>query len=119
MLTDVTVIAEAAEAHWSGEDVPEEVTHPDTGEVVATMGYVSTDAWRGYWEATAADGWRKVGEGTNCGSWDDAPTGTSNAEVEAKIARLQAEYGEIVVVLGGSSNVFSQPYDVFARGGAA
>jgi hypothetical protein len=115
MKNGITVILEAAEAHWSGEDVPEIVTHPETGERVATMGYVSTDAWRGYWEATAADGWTKVGEGTNCGAWEDTPPGTSNDEVESEIDALQREHGEIVVVLGGSSNVFSQPYDVFAR----
>jgi hypothetical protein len=114
----ITVIADVANAHYAGEEVPETIEHPKTGEVIATMRYVSTDAWRGYWEAVPADGWQKVGEGSNCGSWDDAPPGTSDDEVEAKIRGLAKEYGDVVVIPGGSSNVFSMTFDVLARGEA-
>jgi hypothetical protein len=113
----VTVIADVANAHYAGDDVPETVEHPDTGETVAHIGYHSTDAWRGYYEAQAAPGWKVVDGGCNCGDWDDAPPGTSNAECEAQIRALAEEHGEIVVVICGGSNVFAVQYDVLARAG--
>lgn len=112
----VTIVADIADAHFSGEEVPETVEHPETGETIARIGWHRTDAWRGYHEATPADGWRVVGQGTSCGSWDDAPTGTSDAEVLEQLRRLADEHGEIVVVLCGTSNVFSLGFDVLARG---
>jgi hypothetical protein len=111
----ITVIADVANAHYAGEEVPETIEHPDTGEVVATMQYVSTDAWRGYWDAVPAEGWLKVGDGANCGSWEDTPPGTSDEETEVYIRGLAAEHGDVVVIVGGSSNVFSMTYDVLAR----
>lgn len=111
----ITVIADVANAHASGDETPDEVFHPETGELVATIGWVSTDAWRGYLEATPAAGWKRVGEGTNCGGWGDTPPGTSNEECEAQINVLAEEHGHVVVIPGGSSNVFSLPYDVLAR----
>lgn len=111
----VTVIPDVTNARGAGDDVPETVEHPETGELVATIGWHSTDAWRGYYEATPVAGWVKVGEGCNCGSWDDTPPGTSNEECEAQINELAEKYGDIVVVLGSSSNVFSLPFDVLAR----
>jgi hypothetical protein len=111
----VTVISEVADAHYGGEDVPDEVTHPETGEVVATTRYHSTDAWRGYWEVDPAEGWKKVGEGCNCGDWGDTPPGTSNAECEAQIRELVAEHGEVTVVLCGGSNLFALQFDCLAR----
>lgn len=114
-MAGVTVIGDVAEAHYGGEDVPETVSHPETGEEIARVEYVQTDGWRGYYEAKPADGWRKVGEGVNCGSWSDTPPGTSNEECEAQIAALAEEYGDVVVVLGGGSNVFAMQYDVLAR----
>lgn len=114
-MDNVTVIADVVNARNEGEDVPETVTHPETGETVATISWHATDGWRGWYEATPADGWVKVGEGTNCGNWDDTPPGTSNAECEAQIEALAEQYGEVVLVLGSSSNVFSMPYDVLAR----
>ena len=113
----ITVIAEFANAHAAGEEHPGFITHPETGERIAEMRWVSTDAWRGYWDAVPADGWKKVGEGTNTGSWSDSPRGTSNDEVEAEINLLAEEHGQVVVIVGGSSNVFSMPYDVLARVG--
>jgi hypothetical protein len=115
MNANVTVVSNVLDAHFSGEDMPEIVYHPETGEEIGRTTYVRTDAWRGYWEVIASDGWVKVGEGANCGSWEDTPTGTSNAEVEAKIEALAEKHGEVIVVLAGTSNVFSVGYDVFAR----
>lgn len=114
-IENVTVIAEVADAHYGGEDVPEAVTHPETGEVVGKPVYRSTDAWRGYWEIEPADGWEKIGGGVNCGYWDDTPPGTSTAECEAEIRALAADHEDVLVVLGGGSNVFAMQYDVLAR----
>lgn len=114
-LEGMAVIYDVPNARAVDEDVPEQVYHPDTGELVANISWHSTDPWRGYYEATPADGWRKVDEGCSCGSWDDAPPGTSDREVEAQLRALTEQYGEIVVVLGSSSNLFSLPFDVLAR----
>lgn len=111
----VTVIPDVANAHYGGEEVPEQVEHPETGEVIATIGYVRTDGWRGYLEATPVDGWQKVGDGCACGGWDDAPPGTSDREVYADLEKYAEEYGEIVVILCGGSNVFAMQFDVLAR----
>jgi hypothetical protein len=111
----VTVIPDVANAHYAGEDVPDEVYHPETGEHVAHVGYHHTDGWRGYYEAEPVDGWRKVGEGVNCGSWDDTPPGTSDEECQRQVEELAEEYGEVVLVLCGGSNVFALQYDVLAR----
>lgn len=114
-LEGVTVIPDVVNAFYSSVDVPETVEHPETGETVATIAWHSTDAWRGYYEATPVDGWKKVGEGCNCGDWDDTPPGTSNAECEAEIRELVAEHGNVVLVLCGGSNVFAMQYDILAR----
>lgn len=114
-IAGVTVIADVANAHYAGDEVPEQVVHPETGETVARVGYHSTDAWRGYYEAEPVEGWVKVGGGCNCGDWGDTPPGRSNAECEAEIEALAARHGEVVVVLCGGSNVFAMQYDVLAR----
>jgi hypothetical protein len=111
----VTVIGTVAEAHYSGEDVPSEVTHPDTGETIATIGWHASDGWRGWYESTPVDGWEKVGEGANCGAWEDTPPGTSNDEVEAYVNGLAETHDEVVVVVCGGSNVFAAQFDVLAR----
>ena len=112
----VTVVSTVSDAHFGGEDVPDEVEHPETGEVIGRTRYHQTDGWRGYWVVDAADGWKKVGEGCNCGDWDDTPPGTSNAECEAQVRALADEHGEVVVVTCGGSNLFAMQYDVFSRG---
>lgn len=113
--TNIIVINDVAEAHYGGDETPEEVTHPETGEVIATIAWHSSDAWRGYNEATPVDGWVKVGEGCNCGSWEDTPPGTSDSECEAQIRELAEKHGEVYVVLCGGSNVMAMQYDVLAR----
>jgi hypothetical protein len=111
----VTVVADVANAHFGGEDVPEVIEHPDTSEEIARISWHSTDAWRGYYEAEPLDGWAKVGDGCNCGDWDDAPPGTSNDECEAQLRELAEKHGEVVVVVCGGSNLFAMQYDVLAR----
>jgi len=116
LMQGVTVVNDVAEAHYGGsEDVPERVSHPDTGEVIATVAWESSGGYRGWYTATPVDGWVKVGEGCNCGSWDDAPPGTSDEECAAEVEALAAEHGEVVLVLCGGSNVFAMQYDVLAR----
>jgi len=112
----VTVISDVASAHYNGGHVPTYVRDA-TGERIARTRYVHTDAWRGYWtvEPVKCHHWRKVGDGCNCGTWEDAPPGTSDAECQEHLAELVAEYGEVVVVLCGGSNLFAMPYDVLAK----
>jgi hypothetical protein len=97
------------------EEMPEYIYDPDSGEEVARVVYRSTDAWRGYYDTEPTDGWVKVGDGTNCGSWGDTPPGTSNEECEAHVDALEAEHGEILLVIMPTSNVFAMGYDVYAR----
>jgi hypothetical protein len=115
LMPGVLVASDAIDAHYNGEDAPEFVLHPETGEAIASVGWHSIDAWRGYFEAEPLPGWNKVGEGCNCGDWDDTPPGTSNSECEAQIRELADEYDEVIVVLCGGSNVFAMQYDVLAR----
>ena len=49
----VTIVADVANAHYGGEEVPEVVLHPETGEEIASIGYVALDGWR---EATGVYG---------------------------------------------------------------
>lgn len=116
MLTDnVAVITSVIDARNEGEDVPDVVQHPYTNEDVATIDWHDSGGYRGWYEATPVQGWKKVGDGSNCGDWGDTPPGTSNAECEAQIEELAKQYEDIVVVLGGGSNVFCVQYDVLAR----
>lgn len=115
MIEGATVISDIADAHYGDGDMPDVIEHPDTGESIATVSYHKTDAWRGYWEADPVEGWRKVGSGCNCGDWGDTPPGTSNDECEAQISGLVDEFGDVVVLLCGGSNVFAMQYDVLAR----
>jgi predicted SpoU family rRNA methylase len=111
----ITICTTVSDAHYGGEEVPDVVLHPETEEEMAKTVYKRTDAWRGYWEVEPLAGWKKVGEGTACGGWNDAPSGTSNREVEAKLKELVKEHREIVMVTCGGSNVFAMQYDVLAR----
>lgn len=115
----VTVCTDVSDAHFSGEEVPDVVCHPQTGEEMCTTRYVSLDGWgRGYWTVDPLPGWQKVGEGCNVGDWDDAPPGMSDTESKNAINQMGEKYGEVVLVTCGGSNLFAMQYDVLARKGA-
>jgi hypothetical protein len=109
---DVTV----AEAEFGEGETPEFIFDPeDTNKPVARVVYKHTDAWRGHYDTEPLEGWKRVGEGSNCGDWEDAPPGTSNAEVEEYVNKLEAEHGTVLVIALPTSNVFAMAFDVLAR----
>lgn len=101
-----------------GEDIPEVLADPIDGEDAFKLNYISTDAWRGYWEAEALEdsGWVKADDGWMTGEWDDAPVEARSSSVEAKLTAL-AEDQDVVAIFMPTSNVFSTSYDVFVRAG--
>lgn len=84
--------------------------------------YISTDPWRGYYEAVATkiSGWLKLDSDWVTGDWEDAPEGNASSDVEAKLKALHSKVselgGELKVIFLPTSNVFSTAYDVFVRG---
>lgn len=111
LYTDSTMI----DAVNSGDDMPETIYDPFTGEPGFSVAWHSTDAWRGYYETIPlVEGWEKVDEGAVCGEWDDVPPGTRSSDVEAKLNAL-AETDDILVIIAPTSNVFSMGYDAYRR----
>ena len=112
---DVTVLEAQA---WDEALKPEFIYDPeDESKEIARVFWRSTDGWRGHYDTEPLDGagWRHVGDGANCGDWGDTPPGTSNAEVEEYVAKLEAEHGTILVIGLPTSNVFSTAFDVYAK----
>lgn len=107
------------EAASSGDDFPEMLDDPITGEPAFRVSYVRTDAWRGYHETSPLDGsgWMKVDGGWVTGDWPDAPAEAQESNVKAKLDAL-AEDQDVVVVFAPTSNVFSTVYDVYVHGEA-
>jgi hypothetical protein len=93
----------------------------DEGNRAWSLVYVSTDGWRGYYNAVATKkhGWIKVDGDWMTDNWDDAPTGNSSDEVADKLDRMAEEYArqgkKMAVVYTPTSNVFSTSYDVFTK----
>ena len=82
--------------------------------------YVSTDGWRGYYDAvpTKKGGWIKIESNWMTGNWDDA--GENGADVMMKnikktAKKLEKEGKEVLIVYTPTSNVFSISLDVFTR----
>ena len=112
MLTTITDVIEAAN---EGDEIPEFLADPETGEDAFQVTYVSTDAWRGFYNSQPVNGgWVKVDEGWMTGDWGDAPAGHSSSEVKEKLDAMAAERDTVVVFLP-TSNVFSTGYDVYQR----
>jgi hypothetical protein len=118
---NLIVNSEAIDAVNEGEEIPE-ILDVDGDPIRLT--YVSTDAWRGYYDAVADDDsrWIKLGEeesGWVTGNYDDAPVDARSDTVEAKCnriaANLDAEGYDCAVVFAPTSNVFSTAYDLFKR----
>lgn len=115
---DVTkyVNNEAIDAINAGRDIPSKV---DGGDF--KLKYVSTDAWRGYYDAipTKKSGWKKISSDWVTGDWEDAGEHAGSVQ-EAKIAdlasKIEALGGELRVIFAPTSNVFSTGMDVFVRG---
>jgi hypothetical protein len=112
---DETVLE--AEFGGSGDDPPEHIFDPEDGTPIARVFYRRIDAWRGNYDTELLDGvgWKHVYAGANTGAWEDAPPGTSNAEVEEKLEKLEADHGTILVIGLPTSNVFSVAFDVYAK----
>jgi hypothetical protein len=110
---------EAINAANAGEDTPEVVEV--NGIPAVRIGWHSTDAWRGYYEATPIDGsgWEPVTDGWMTGEWDDAPAEARGSNVEAKLTAmaedLEREGYDLLAVFMPTSNVFSTAYDAFKR----
>ena len=107
-------ITQAIDAINDGRDVPKKI-----GDF--KLKWISTDAWRGYYDATATkkSGWIKAGSNWLTGNWGDAPSGHSSGEVETTLEEMEKqahlEGKEMAVIYLPTSNVFSTAYDVFLR----
>lgn len=84
--------------------------------------YVSTDGWRGYYDAIATKkhGWEKVDSDFMVEDWGDAVAEahgeTPTEERLEKLAHKLSEEGyKMAVVYTLTSNVFSIGYDVFRK----
>jgi len=83
--------------------------------------WVSTDAWRGYEEVTPKKGteWFEVHSNWVTGEWEDAGE-HKGSEVKSKIdqfkSQIKSKGGEVKIMTGRTSNVFSTAYQVFVRG---
>jgi len=114
LYTDTTCI----EAVNEDEELPETILDPETQRPVLTLGYIRTDAWRGYYEPTPLDGsgWREDREagGWMTGDYDDAPERARSSNVKARLEAL-AEERDVLAVFTPSSNVFSTIVSVFVR----
>jgi hypothetical protein len=111
LYTDATLI----EALNEGEDTPETIADPFTGEPAFRVGYEHSDGWRGrHTTEPIVEGWEKVGHETMCGEWADAPPGTRSSEVEARLDAM-AEDDDILVIACPTSNVFAMGADVYRR----
>ena len=107
------------EAVYNGDgDAPEHIFDPEDESTPIARVFWNGNGWRGHYDTELLDGvtgWKHVDEGANTGAWEDAPAGTSNAEVEDQIEKLEAEHGTILVVGLPTSNVFSTAFDVYAK----
>jgi hypothetical protein len=103
----------AIEAANTGRDAPDAFYRGST--LIATSKWVATDGWRGYTKIVPEQGYKEIEADWVTGDWDDAPAGNSSSEVEAKIKKLEAEYGDIYVIYATTSNVFSTAYAVLVR----
>lgn len=114
LYTDATCI----EAVNDGEELPEAILDPETQRPALTLGYVRTDAWRGYYEPSPikGSGWREDREagGWMTGDYDDAPEHARSSNVKARLEAL-AETRDVLAVFTPSSNVFSTIVSVFVR----
>ena len=103
--------------YWADEFAFDEYGEPvdPRDEYGLVKGWHSTDAWRGYTDIRMAPGtgWTNVDEGAAL--WGQT---TSVMEVADNI-RVMAEDGDLdreyLVVIGITSNVFSQTVDIFAQ----
>ena len=107
---DITI----AEAHGAGDEVPETINDPITGEPAFKVVYEHTDAWRGYYETKPLDGcrWKHIEGNWVGGTWEDCPEENRSDLVQARIDKM-AETRTLFIVIAGSSNVFSTPYDLY------
>lgn len=103
----------AIEAVNAGRDTPDAYYAKST--LMATSKWHSTDAWRGYTEIVPEPGFKAVDDTWMTGDWEDAPTGHGESAVEAKLAELEREYGQVYVIYTPTSNVFSTGVDVIVR----
>jgi len=111
---------EAIDAVNEGEEIPE--TLDVAGDEIKLV-YVSTDAWRGYYDAVPGGGsrWEKIDDESSwvTGNYDDAPEYARSDNVEEKCNRiaeaLDAEGYDVAAVFAPTSNVFSTGYDLFKR----
>ena len=107
------IITDAIDAINEGKDVPKKI-----GDF--RLKYVSTDGWRGYYEAVATkkSGWVRIEDGWVTGDWPDAGENASS-KVEKRLSKLadtlHAEGKEMAMICMPTSNVFSTCFDVFAR----
>lgn len=105
----------AIDAVNSGTDTPDAFYHKST--LIATSKYIATDGWRGYTKIVPEQGYKEIEADWVTGDWDDAPSGNSSSEVEAKIAELEKQHGNIWVIYAPTSNVFSTSYAVLVKDG--
>lgn len=105
-----------------GDDVPDTLPDPESGEPAFAVGWHNVDAWRGHYDVTPLDGaaWSTpILESWVTGDWSDAPAGHSASEMKEQVDALELEHGDVCIVLVPTSNVFSTAVTVFAKASEA
>lgn len=86
---------------------------------IAKVSYISSSAWRGYYEATPlkSTGYKLLKDddvaGWLTGEYEDAPAGTQQADYDKAIAKLDAS--EVHIIYLPTSNVFSTAVDIIYK----
>jgi hypothetical protein len=117
-LSNITIHSEAIDAVNGDGDMPGFI-YDESGQRIARLKYVSTDGWRGYYDAIPVKkaGYKIVKESWVTGNWDDAPADHSESEVDQWITNYANEHPaeDIRVIFTPTSNVFSTSYTVISK----
>jgi len=107
-----------ATVYYSGDEQPYLITHyQDMTEGDFETKWVSTDAWRGYYDAKSSDKWESVHTDNILSySEDEGELKKFDDELQSRLKDEDIRYARVFT---RSSNVFSTGYDFFVEKGKA
>jgi hypothetical protein len=88
----------------------------DSPSGVEGFEYVSSSAWRGYWNVIIAEGYKSIASGWSTGDYSDVPWKKAFHELTTAISDGNAEPPvELIFSFGQTSNVFSTTTDIILK----